>query len=76
MQRKVVMTLAGVAFLASSNYALAEHEFEFSFPWEETQTMKGHKVEGKKGEHWGKHHHQGVYLEGSDYEHNHVPQYD
>jgi hypothetical protein len=76
MPNKVAMTLAVVSFFTTSGYAFAEHEAEFSFPWEQTQSLRGHKLEGKKAEHWGKHHHHGIYLEGSDYEHYRLLQYD
>jgi hypothetical protein len=56
MPNKVAMTLAVVSFFTTSGYAFAEHEVEFSFPWEQTQSLRGHKLEGKKTEHWGKHH--------------------
>lgn len=76
MRSKIAAILAAASVLAVSHAAYAKHEVDHSFPWVQTQSARGQKAVQREDEHWGKHHHHGIYLEGSDYEHPTARQYD
>lgn len=76
MRSSLVLVLALAGSVVASQGAFAKHEDDHSFPWAQTQSVRSHKTEKREAEHWGKHHHHGIYLEGSDYEHPSVRQYD
>lgn len=67
MRGKIAIILLGVGGLFASSPALAEHETADSAPRGQTESFRGPKARQTE-EHWGKHHHHGIYLEGSDYE--------
>lgn len=76
MLSKFAICIAIAGAIAASDYALAKHDVDHSFPWTQTQSARGPKAQQNDSEHWGKHHHHGIFLEGSDYEHAPSKRYD
>lgn len=75
MRNKAFVSLAVASFFSMSSYALADYRDQLSFAWpvgETATAQKGDRAAGEKAarndDHWGKHHHHGIYLEGSDWE--------
>jgi hypothetical protein len=77
MRVKIAATLfAFLTLVTASAPAVAKHEVNFNFPWAESQTVRSPTTRRLEREHWGKHHHHGIFLEGSDYEHSPAARYD
>jgi hypothetical protein len=76
MRIRPVLLLALAGSFTFAGAALADHEVDYSFPWAQTQSTSGPKAKVPRNEHWGKHHHHGIYLEGSDHERNNAHSYD
>lgn len=70
MRNKLSVNLAFLGALVASAPALASHEADYNFPWVQTQSVRNAKIQPREAEHWGKHHHHGIFLEGSDYQHS------
>lgn len=76
MQSKIAIFAAVAGVLVASEPALAKNDGDHSFPWVQTQSVRGPKAQQNETEHWGKHHEHGIFLEGSDYERAPVKRYD
>jgi hypothetical protein len=77
MRVQIALTLAAIGvLLAGSAPAFAKHEPDVNFPWVQTQSVRGPKMQRDESEHWGKHHHHGIFLEGSDFDRTPAPAYD
>lgn len=76
MRSKIAVILAVGGFVSASYPALARQVVDRDAPWAQTHSVRGPKVQQDETQHWGKHHHHGIYLEGSDYEHAPREKYD
>jgi hypothetical protein len=74
MRGKLAVTLVAFGVLVTAP-AFAKHEADYNFPWVQTQSVRSPKTRHIESEHWGKHHHHGIFLEGSDYESRPTPRY-
>lgn len=76
MRKIAIFALVSASLLAGAGAALADHPDEgLRFPWSDP-TDHGAQPRGKKklrpdveeaDVHWGKHHHHGIHLEGSEF---------
>jgi hypothetical protein len=82
MKKTATLLLASGALIAATGYSFADHSDVggLTVPWMQddpgfSENLRARKnvdklrpsANIKKGAHWGKHHHHGIYLEGSDH---------
>jgi hypothetical protein len=77
MRVKMAVTLVAFStFVSASAPAVAKHEADSKLLWVQTPDVRSPKTRRMETEHWGKHHHHGIFLEGSDYERSPTARYD